>query len=347
MLFRTDRSNRTAALVLALFVATALASCGDDQPTGPGNFPDVRGNWTGQYSVTECEALTGIDPFFCTNVFFVGRSLTLDLALNQSNERVSGNAVQGQVGGQVSGTVNDAGLVALSGQLGVGAEATTTIEDWGTLLVGDSLDGSWQFLVEDNLDEGFGSARVNADMILVLPNVLAFFGCPVQSWLSQTDSINGVLDDGDCMLDDESFFDVYAMDVVVGDSIEFRMSSTDFNPFIIVAQVDENPLAAAGGLGNSVASTGTLARSNETWLIVANTFLDAESGGYSLVTTKINGTTTSSTANLQRVPIAGGSALRNTSVSDPSILESVREFLSGTFADRSTPAAALKRKGIE
>ena len=334
-------------MVLALLVAAGLASCGDDQPTGPGNFPDVRGPWNGQYSVTNCEALTGIDPFFCTDVFYEGRSLTLDMVLNQTNERVSGNAIQGSVAGQVSGTVNDAGLVSLSGQLGVSESATTTIENWATLLVGDSLDGSWQFLVEDNLDEGFGSARVNADMVLLGPDVLAFFGCPVQSWVSQTDSINGVLDNGDCMLDDESFFDVYAVDVVVGDSIEFRMSSTEFDPFIFITQADENPLAAAGGLGQPVASTGTLARSNETWLIVANTFLDAESGAYSLVTTKIGGSMTSSPVNLRRVGVTDRSALRDLSKSDPSMLESVREYLSAKFADPSTPAAALKRKGVE
>ncbi len=333
--------------MLALLLATGLASCGDDQPTGPGNFPDVRGPWNGQYSVTECEALTGIDPFFCTDVFYEGRSLTLDVVLNQTSERVSGNAIQGSIAGQVTGTVNDAGLVSLSGQLGVGEDATTTIEDWGTLLVGDSLDGSWQFLVEDNLDQGFGSARVTADLVLVGPDVLAFLGCPVQSWVSQTDSINGVLENGDCMLDDESFNDVYALDVVVGDSIEFRMTSTDYDPFIIVAQADNNPLTAGGGLGQPVASTGTLARANETLLIVANSWLSGVSGSYSLVTTKIGSSMTSSPVKLRRVGVVDRSVLSAAKSSDPSTRESVREFLGKKFGDQSTPAAALKRKEVE
>ncbi len=338
MLFRTDRGNRFAVLALALFLASAFASCGDDAPVGPGDFPDVRGDWTGQYSVTQCEALTGIDPFFCTDVFYEGRSLTLELQLNQSNERVSGNALQGSIGGQVSGTVTDAGLVSLLGQLGASADATTTIEAWVTQLSGDSLDGSWQFLVEDNLDQGFGSARVNAEMILVNRNVPGFFGCPVQAWLSQTDSISGVLEDGDCMLDDESFYDVYAVDVEVGDSVEFRIASTDYDPFIIVSQEDNNPITADGGLGQASASVGALARDNETWLIVANSWLANQSGSYSLVATKINGTTSPGVA-LQRVSVE----------SRPGSLKpgSIRELLSGTFVGRRAPAAALKRKDLD
>jgi len=334
-------------LVLALFVATALASCGDDQPTGPGNFPDVRGDWGGQYSVTECEVLTGNDPFFCTDLFFFGRSLALDVVLDQSNESLNGNAVQGTVAGQVSGTVDMSGLITLGGTLGADAIVTTTIEDWETELVGDSLVGVWQFLVQDNQDIGFGSARVTADMTLITPNVLSYLGCPVQSWLSQPDSISGVLDAGDCMLPDTTYFDVYAMDVEVGDSVEFRMASQEFGPFLIITDVDGDPLRADGGLGDSVASAGIEAEFDETWLVIANVFLSNESGSYRLVTTKINGATPPSTVVLRRVPIGDWAALRDGSRSDPSALESVREFLGGKFATRSTSTDVSKLKRTE
>jgi len=333
--------------VLASFVVAALASCGDDQPTGPGDYPDVRGSWSGQYSVTDCEALTGIDPFFCTDVFFDGRSLVLDVVLDQSNERVTGNATQGSIAGQVSGTVDMSGLITLGGTIGVDAIATTTIEAWETELNGDRLEGFWEFLVEDNQDLGFGSALVTATMTLLAPNVPNILGCPTESSVALTDSINGLLAAGDCMLSDTTYYDLFEMDVQVGDSVEFRMVSQDFNPFLIVTDIDGEPLNAGGALGDSVASVGMLASVDEKWLIVTNTLLVYQYGDYRLITTEVNGAAASSSVVLRRAPLENRLNLGGVRWPDPSDKQSARELLDATFASPAGAAAIKKLKGID
>ncbi len=194
---------------ILLLSGVLLSGCGDDNPTGPGEFPDVRGQWAGRYSVTACTILSGTDPFFCQDLFYEGSSRFLDLQLDQNRSRVSGTAWQGQVSGRVEGTVSEFGIVTLEGQIGVGEAATTTIEDWETVLVGDSLVGSWTFLFEENTDLGLGSARIEADLTLFDPDVPNYMSCPVELTLEQTDAAWGS-GGGDCQLiEDESYYDVF------------------------------------------------------------------------------------------------------------------------------------------
>lgn len=281
-----------AALLLS---GALLAGCGDDSPSGPGEFPDVRGLWTGRYSVTGCTILSGTDPFFCQDLFYEGSSRFLDLQLDQNRSSVSGTAWQGLVSGRVTGRVSEIGVVTLSGQIGVDEAATTTIEDWETVLVGDSLVGGWTFLFEENADLGLGSARIDADLTLIDPSVPNYMSCPVELALEQTDAVVGFLGAGDCQLsEDESYYDVLSVDVATGDQVEIRMSSSDFNPVLFVFDLDQRSIACSAPtdtLGctftnspDSVAAVALEAVVTETWLIVANTTEGGESGAYSLDT---------------------------------------------------------------
>ncbi len=285
---------------ILLLSGVLLSGCGDDNPTGPGEFPDVRGQWAGRYSVTACTILSGTDPFFCQDLFYEGSSRFLDLQLDQNRSRVSGTAWQGQVSGRVEGTVSEFGIVTLEGQIGVGEAATTTIEHWETVLVGDSLVGSWTFLFEENTDLGLGSARIEANLTLFDPDVPNYMSCPVELTLEQTDAVVGLLGAGDCQLiEDESYYDVFSVDVATGDQVEIRMSSPDFNPVLFIFDLDQRGIACSAPTGTAdctftntpddVAAVALEAVVAETWLIVANTAGGGDTGGYSLTTRALGG----------------------------------------------------------
>jgi hypothetical protein len=279
-----------------------LAGCGDDDPTpsGPGEFPDVRGLWIGRYSVVQCTILSGTDPFFCDELFYEGSSRFLDLDLDQNRSSISGTAWQGQVSGQVGGNVSLSGIVTLSGQIGIGEAATTTVEDWETVLVGDSLVGSWTFLFEETSDLGLGSARINADLTLIDPSVPNYRSCPAELTLAQTDAVQGSLEAGDCRLtEDESFYDVYSVDVATGDQVEIRVSSSDFRPVLFIRDLEERGIACSAPTGiadctfvnvpDSVATVALEAVVPETWLIIVNTVDGTDFGDYSLATLELGG----------------------------------------------------------
>jgi hypothetical protein len=264
----------------------------------------VRGELVGQYSVTSCVLTAGTDDFFCDGLFYVGRSLEFNLTLQQSNGNVDGVAEQGTLGGSVDGTVNMSGLVKLGGVLGAGDDATTTIADWGTALVGDSLVGSWSFDVVDNTDAGFGAAVVEAEIVLVGPSVPVYANCPMEVWLADTDSIDGTLQPPDCQFLDESYYDVYAVDVLAGVNYEFVVSSSDFRPFMFLTDLQERIIAAEGDASDSVASFLLNSVADETLLIIANSLFSLQEGSYTVTSTGF-GATAASVAGLtfERVPI--------------------------------------------
>jgi hypothetical protein len=283
--------TRRLGAVLTIVSLAAVAGCADDGGgTGPGNFPDVRGDWRGQYVVTDCQLTDAVDPTFCTDIFYEGASLFLEVRLDQSDSIVGGTAFQGRVEGPVSGSVDMLGLLTLSGTLGAGTAATTTITGWETLLEGDSLQGAWSFGVVDNAGQGFGTASVEAELLLLGPDVLSFLGCPVEGSVQLIDSIGGDLEIGDCQLDDESYFDVYALEVTPADTVTITVFSEDYSPFLIVADSAEDPLIGVGDAGSNVASATGLGTINETWLIIASSFLRRETGAYSVINTDPNAT---------------------------------------------------------
>ena len=119
--------------------------------------------------------------------------------------------------------------------------------------------------------------------------------CPVITCSSSTinigQTINGNLQNGDCLYTDNSYYDAYTFSGTAGQQIAISMNSTQFNAYLflvqgnypggtIVAQ-DNN-----GGGGNNAripATSGflTLAATG-TYTILANSFSAGESGTYSL-----------------------------------------------------------------
>ena len=281
--------SKQSVLATLLALLVLFAGCGDDEPSGPGNFPDIRGTWIGQYSVTSCTLSGGADPFFCVDVFPNGASRVIELDLDQSSSSLSGVAFQGTISGSIAGTVDEFGLVSISGTLGTGDIFEVTITGWTTQLVGDSLVGSWSFRVEDNTGSGFSTAQISANVVIVGPSVLIYFNCFVEDFLAADDEINGTLTAGDCWLDDESFYDTFALDVVQGDKISIDLSSDAYDPFLLITDVDESPLASDGDIGQNVAGVTGEAGQQETWLIIAASFVPYQSGDYRLTTARVTG----------------------------------------------------------
>jgi hypothetical protein len=256
------------------------------------DFPDVRGSWMGQYRPTDCTLSGAADPFFCTDLFDDGTSLIFELQLDQLGQRVSGTAVQGTLAGFVEGSIDAQGELTLSGTLGgVSFGTSTTILDWSTVLVADSLAGGWRFLTEDLSGAGFGSADVLADLLLLDESVLQYFGCPVEAGLSAGTQIVGTLAPGDCQLDDVSYFDVYYLDGVPGDSIELVMRSSQLDAFLLIADLDENLLGtdddSGGGINGTDAAITVVFDAPGTALVIANSFAARETGDYDLTTTAL------------------------------------------------------------
>lgn len=355
MMAATRRFAFTAALPL-------LAGCGgDDAPSGPGEFPDVRGEWIGRYSIVACTILSGSDPFFCGDTLFAqGNSLFHDLELTRQNRSaVSGTAWQGTVAGSVEGTISEFGVLTLEGRIGVSEPATTTIEEWEAVLVGDSLVGGWTFLFEDNTDSGFGSARVEADFTLIDPSLPNLYSCPVQLVLEQTDGVAGLLGPGDCQLvGDKSYYDVYSVDVTTGDQVEIRLSSSEFDPVLFIIDLEGRDVACSAPAGtldcaftnapDSVAAVALEAVLAETWLIIPNTRAGGETGGYSLATQALAAAGLSTDLRLHRA------ALNARSVAAVGLVERTRPPVASTseaIAERFTQPTSrswnIKRPAVD
>ena len=281
------RRSTAFVFVLAVLVAIATGCDEDEGPFVPGEFPDVSGFWSGQYSVTGCTLSGESDPFFCSDVFFTGASLILQMDLDQAGPDVFGAIAQGAFQGEVEGTVNEDGVLWLDGVIGgVPEEVTTTILAWQTGLVGDSLLGSWRFLVEDNTGSGFGFATVDANLKLFGLSVLKFYGCVVEGTLPVDGSVGEYLMPGDCQLDDASYFDVYALTGSAGDSIEIVLRSTAFDAYLVLSDVDEGQLGhdddSGGGPNGTDAALTVVFDVAATVLVIANSFEAFESGPYVL-----------------------------------------------------------------
>ena len=282
--------RKSSTLLLSIAAAVGIAACGgDDEPFDPSTIPDVSGFWSGQYLVTECSLVGAGDPFFCSDLFVDNTSLIVEVDLVQSGADLTGLILQGQLTGDVEGTVDSDGVVQLSGAIGVGDSlVTTTIIAWQTTLVGDTLFGSWRFAVEDNTGFGFASATIDANLKLLGPDVLVFFGCAAEGSLGIGGQITDDLEDGDCQLGDGSFFDVFSLDGSAGDSVEINLRSVDFDAFLLVGDLSENIIAADDDSGVGVSGTDaqveivfeTAARV----LLLANSFEGGETGEYTLST---------------------------------------------------------------
>jgi hypothetical protein len=291
-------NGRYRWLGLALLVCTlaAVSACEEGEVFVPGDFPDVSGFWSGQYSVAGCSLSGADDPFFCDEVFFNGASLILELDLDQSGAHVGGWIYQGELVGEVDGFVDLDGVVTLEGAIGGFEEDfTTTILGWQSGLVGDSLLGSWRFWVEDNAAQGFGAATVDAGFVLYGPSVVKFFGCAAEGDLDPDEQTSGGLDGTDCQLatgmyveglEDGASFDAYTLTGAVGDSIEVTLRSEDFDAFMLVAYLDEEVFwwddDSGGGTGGTDAAFTLVFDVAETVLLIASSYAPGEVGAYTL-----------------------------------------------------------------
>lgn len=283
-MFVLKRLRKSCVLLVCLGLIAASLGC--DDASGPDGLPDVSGDWVGQYSVTACSLDGARDPFLCDEIFFVGASLILDLSLDQSGAELTGLIAQGQLLGNVEGTVDEDGIVGLAGVIGPGdTVATTFILGWQTGLVGDSLVGSWRFRTEDNSASGFGAATVDAALTLLGPSVTGIFGCAVEGDVALDGQVEGSLERGDCMLPDNSFFDVYTFTGSTGDSVEVNLRSLSLDSYLLVAidsdQVLEDDDSGGGATGLD-AQIVLVFESAARVLLLANSFLDREVGTYTL-----------------------------------------------------------------
>ncbi len=288
--------HRWLRLALPVCMFAAVSACEEDEVFVPVNYPNAAGFWSGQYSVTGCILEGAGDPFFCDDVFFNGASLILELDLDQSGGQLGGWIYQGELVGEVDGSVDLNGLVRLEGTIGgFEQDFTTTIDGWQTGLVGDSLLGSWRFWVEDNAGQGFAPATVDAGLKLYGSSVVKFFGCAVEGDLAPDGQLSGGLDGTDCQVatgqyvegqEDGASFDVFTLTGAVGDSIEVTLRSEDFDAFMLVAFTDEEVFwwddDSGGGTSGTDAAFTLVFDVAETVLLIASSFAPGEAGAYTL-----------------------------------------------------------------
>ncbi len=320
------RRKPLAALICVALLMTMLGGCDDDDRNviRPGNFPDVRGAWSGQYRVTGCSLSGAADPFFCSVVFAVDQSLILDLDLDQSGPDVFGVIAQGELLGDVDGVIDEVGILQLFGDIGDAADPLSTrIVAWQTGLVGDSLVGSWRFRVFDQGGSGFGTATVDASLKTFGSTVAKFFGCAARGSLTADGLVSGGLALGDCQLsaslfveglEDGQFFDVFTFRGSAGDSIDVVLSSANFDAFLLVADLEELVLGgdddSGGGVNGTDAAVTLVFETSETLLLIVTSFSPGEVGGYSLSAALLG---TSSPL------MGGGSTGRIRVIGDPSV----------------------------
>lgn len=332
-------THRAKGLSVLLTSLTFLVSACDDDTSGPETVPDVSGSWSGSYRVSSCLPSNARDPLFCGELFVAGSSLPIDLALAQSGAELEGAIAQGQVLGDVVGTVDENGVVVLSGVIGgPPEETTTTILSWQTGLAGDTLLGSWRFRIVDNADLGFGTATVDASMKLFASSLLLFDGCPAEGTLTLGGSIAGRLTFGDCELStDGSFLDVYALSVAAGDSVSITVRSTSFNAYLLFADEDEVLVFedddSGGGPNGTDAELILTFEISGTFLVAANSSQAGEIGPYTVTATRLG----------RFASVARTDRLRDVSVAGRNVaLEVGRAKLSGGDDPDGLPRAARK-----
>ncbi len=341
---KPGRRTPLAFLFVAALLFASLVGCDDDDEVivGPGVFPDVRGAWSGQYRVTGCSLSGAADPFFCSELFASDESLILDLDLDQSGADVFGVIAQGELIGDVDGTIDELGVVRLFGDVGeAGDPVFTSILAWQTGLVGDSLVGSWRFSAVDQTGSGFGRATVDATLKLFGPTVLKFFGCAAQRSLTADGLVSGSLNPGDCQiaaslfvegLADGAFFDVYTITGSAGDSIDVVLRSTDFDAFLLVSDLEEGVLGgdddSGGGPDGTDAAVTIIFDTAETLMLIATSFSPGEAGPYSLSATNLGPTSPLAGAAPGVVRVIG--RLENSGKATPapaSTVDPIRELL--------------------
>jgi hypothetical protein len=142
--------SSTLRLSAGALLAILLASCGGGgggTPTTPATPTPVpvanfAGNWHGTYTITKC-GQSGVfaDIDWCGNLS--NQPLPITLALTQTGSSVSGMLTQGTATTSVTGSVNPASHLNLSGTGVFGGGINAEIVGWDTTMSGNSMSGSW------------------------------------------------------------------------------------------------------------------------------------------------------------------------------------------------------------
>ena len=134
-------------LLFISLVCAFAAGCGSDSNSSGSTpvIPAVQGTWTGEYVVASCTDPTGLG--LCAAYSPVGAVLPVRLGLSQTGQQLTGNLVLGAFTIPVSGTINAAGRMVLTGSasgLLVGQQTTVTIVNWDTVVAGSNMTGGWR-----------------------------------------------------------------------------------------------------------------------------------------------------------------------------------------------------------
>ena len=126
-----------------------------DQTSGTNTLPisatatgvTAQGTWSGRYDVQRCDGTGSNQDYFCSTTrgaFPPGSSLPIALTLSQSGSSVSGTIAFGQVTGPVSGSIDGAGNMNLTGTATNG-QINLALTSFSVSLSGSSMTGTMTY----------------------------------------------------------------------------------------------------------------------------------------------------------------------------------------------------------
>ncbi|MBN1478248.1 hypothetical protein JXA47_15945, partial [Candidatus Sumerlaeota bacterium] len=100
--------------------------------------------------------------------------------------------------------------------------------------------------------------------------------------ISVGQTVQGTLAQGDQLLDDGSFMDVYNLQLMQGQSVSIRLNSPDFDTFLIVEPPQGEPLVNDDFGGTLNSGLDFAAPAAGQYRVIVNAYSPGDSGNYSL-----------------------------------------------------------------
>lgn len=141
---------RIGAFVL---IVALVSGCGGNSPTAPtpSPIPQINGQWRGPFSVTGCaETGLAVGSGACALL----QSGTISFTPQQSGGNVSGPLIFGQVSVQVSGTIDNTGVLVLAGNAPQPNGFTVTVTTFRATVTGSSMSGTFAFSIIGGVPSG-------------------------------------------------------------------------------------------------------------------------------------------------------------------------------------------------
>jgi len=134
-------------LAVVLLIAVSAACGGAPTTTSPSDTP-FAGTWSGTYTVIDCQGGGSAQVLICSppadgrpaGAFTAGTLLPISMTLTQDGTAVAGVLALGPATGNVTGGVDDGGVLTLRGTA-AGAPFAAAIVDWNTRVLGTTMDG--------------------------------------------------------------------------------------------------------------------------------------------------------------------------------------------------------------